>query len=86
MMTLAWDLWVDYHRTDGAGLTHTNSRHLAPGITLRVGQFVVVGNEEADAAVAEVMSVDADGVVLVRALPGPAEEHLHLTGHVGHAG
>src|SRR5438445_13775 len=29
----AWDLWVDYHRTDGAGLTHTNSPHVAPGIT-----------------------------------------------------
>lgn len=83
---MKWDLWVDYHRTDGAGLTHTNARHTAPGVTLRPGLFLVVGNEEADPAVAEVVSVDADGVVLVRVLPGSAEEHLHLTGHLGRAG
>lgn len=80
---MEWDLWVDYHRTDGAGLTHTNARHAAPGVTLRVGEFVVVGNEEADPAVAEVVSIDPDRLVLVRVLPGPAEEHLHLTGRPG---
>jgi hypothetical protein len=75
-----WDLWVDYHRTDGAGLTHANARHLPPGRTLTVGEYLVVGNEEADPAVAEVVSVDPDGILLVRVLPGPAEDHLHLTG------
>lgn len=83
---MKWDLWVDYHRTDGAGLTHTNVRHAVSGVTLRPGVFVVVGNEEADPAVAEVVSVDPDGVVLVRVLPGPAEEHLHRTGHLGRTG
>lgn len=83
---MKWDLWVDYHRTDGDGLTHTNARHAATGVTLRPGVFLVVGNEEADPAVAEVMSVDPDGLVLVRVLPGPAEEHLHLTGHLGRTG
>lgn len=75
---MRWDLWVDYHRTDGAGLTHTSLRNAEPGITVEVGHFLVVGNEEAEPAVAEVVSVDDRGVVLVRVLPGPAEDHLHL--------
>ena len=86
MMTLAWDLWVDYHRTDGDRLTHANVRDVESGIVLRVGDYVVVGNEEADPAVAEVVSIDARGIVLVRVLPGPAEEHLHLTGRIDRAG
>ena len=76
-----WDLWVDYHRTDGGRLTHTHRRHLRPGVDLIVGSYLVVGNEEADPAVAEVVSVDAKGIVLVRVLPGPAEDHLHLVRH-----
>lgn len=75
-----WDLWVDYHRTDGNGLTHTNVRNAEPGVELKQGDHVVVGNEEADPAVAEVMAVKPTGVVLVRVLPGPAENHLHLVG------
>jgi hypothetical protein len=81
--TMNWDLWVDYHRTDGDGLTHSNVVDAEPGVTLRVGDYVVVGNEEADPAVAEVVSIDARGIVLVRVLPGPAEEHLHRTGRHG---
>lgn len=76
-----WDLWVDYHRTDGDGLTHAITEHLKPGVDLIVGSYLVVGNEEADPAVAQVVSVDARGIVLVRVLPGPAEEHLHLVRH-----
>jgi hypothetical protein len=85
-MTLAWDLWVDYHRTDGDRLTHTNLRDVESGIVLGVGDYVVVGNEEADPAVAEVVSIDARGIVLVRVRPGPADEHLHLTSRIDRAG
>jgi hypothetical protein len=77
---MRWDLWVDYHRTDGAGLTHTNLRNAEPGVAVEVGRFLVVGNEEAEPAVAEVVRVDDRGVVLVRVLPGPADDHLHLVG------
>ena len=76
-----WDLWVDYNRTDGAGLTHTHRRHLKPGVDLIVGSYLVVGDEDADPAVAEIVSVDARGIVLVRVLPGPVEDHLHLVRH-----
>jgi hypothetical protein len=73
---MRWDLWVDYHRTDEDGLTHTNVRNA--GIELHKGDFVVVGNEEADPAIAEVTAVEPDGTVLIRVLPGPVEQHLHL--------
>jgi hypothetical protein len=79
-MTPLWDLWVDYHRRDGDGLTHSHLEDVESDIEIVPGAYVVVGNEEADPAVAEVVSVESDGVVLVRVLPGPAEEHLHLTG------
>ena len=75
---MSWDLWVDYHRTDDAGLTHTNKRNASRGVELRPRMHLVVGNEEADPAVAEVIEVRGDGTVLVRVLPGPVDGHLHL--------
>ena len=77
---MTWDLWVDYLRTDGEGLTHTSVRNVSPGVILRVGEYVVVGNEDADPAVAQIVSVDDDGVVLVAVLPGPVEDHRALLG------
>ena len=62
---MTWDLWVDYLRTDGEGLTHTSVRNVSPGVILRVGEYVVVGNEDADPAVARVVSVDDDGQVAI---------------------
>ena len=52
---------------------------MAPGV------HVVVGSEEADAAVVPVITVKASGVVLVRVVPGPAEDHLHLVEAPGRA-
>jgi hypothetical protein len=75
-----WQLSIDYHRTDAEGLTHGNIRNVVPGTKLVVGDHILVGNEEADPAVAEVVQVGPDGLVLVRVLLGPAAEHLHLVG------
>lgn len=75
---MQWDLWIDYHRHDGDGLTHGSVRDLEPGVELKVGAHVVVGNEEAEPAVAEVVAIKPSGVVLVRVLPGPVEDHFHL--------
>ena len=75
---MKWDLWIDYHRLDDDGLTHASVKDAEPGVELAVGRYVVVGNEEADPAVAEVVEIDDRGVVLVRVLPGPAEDHFDL--------
>ncbi len=73
-----WDLWLDYHRRDADGLTHGNVRNARPGATLVPGAYIVVGNEEADSAVAEVVRIDDDGVVLLRVLPGTVEDNRTL--------
>jgi hypothetical protein len=75
---MSWDLWVDYQRRDGDGLTHASVKDASPGVELEVGGFVVVGNEKADPAVAEIISVDERGIVLVRVLPGSCDDHRHL--------
>lgn len=75
---VTWDVWVDYHRTDGEGLTHTNVRNAKSGVRLEPGAHVVVGNEEADPAVAQVIAVEERGVLLVRVLPGSVEDNLGL--------
>ncbi len=72
----SWDLWLDYHRRDADGLTHGNVRNACPGSQMEPGRYVVVGNEEADAAVAEIVRFEDKGVVLVRVLPGSVEDNL----------
>jgi len=75
---MTWDLWLDYQRIDADGLTHGNVRNGARGVELSPGRFVIVGNEEADPAVAQVVRVEGRGVVLVRVLPGSVGDRLHL--------
>ena len=75
---MTWDLWVDFHIVDNDGLTHASTRDARAGVDVRPGGYLVVGNEDADPAVAQVVSVDDAGVVLLRILPGPAEAHLTL--------
>lgn len=75
----SWDLWIDYHRRDADGLTHGNVRNACPGSQLESGRYVIVGNEEADAAVAEIVRFEDNGVVLVRVLPGSVQDNrAHL--------
>ncbi len=74
----SWDLWVDFHRVDAAGLTHANVRDAAEGVDLQQGQFILVGDADADAGVAQVVDVSTDGVVLLRVLPGHADLHRQL--------
>lgn len=85
-MERRFGLWVDYHRRDADGLTHAHVNDVESGSELVAGSVVLVGNGEGDPAVAEVVAIDDDGVVLVRVLPGPAEQHLHLVPHLHQAG
>jgi hypothetical protein len=71
----SWDLWLDYHRRDADGLTHGSIRNAQREVDLVAGRYIVVGNEEADPAVAEVVRIQDNGVVLVRVLPGSVEDN-----------
>ena len=71
----SWDLWLDYHRRDADGLTHGHIRNAQHRVNVAPGRYIVVGNEEADPAVAEVVRIQDNGVVLVRVLPGSVEDN-----------
>ena len=75
VVVVSWDLWIDYHRRDGDGLTHASVKDLSHGVSIVVGQLISVGNEEADPALAEMVSIDERGIVLVRVLPGTLEHN-----------
>ena len=78
--TLTWDLWIDFQAEDVDGLTSTLVEYARPGFTLEAGTYVLVGSDDSELAVARVVSVEPDGLVYTRVLPGPASEHVHLLG------
>ncbi len=78
--TLTWDLWIDFQSEDADGLTPALVDHGRPGTTLEAGTYVLVGSDDSELAVARVVSVEPDGLVYARVLPGSASEHLHLVG------
>lgn len=73
-----YDLDVDF-------MDMTNGRRLwariedaRAGFVPIAGRYVVVGCEDADPAVAHVVSVDAAGNIQLAVLPGSVEAHHHL--------
>ena len=48
------------------------------GLALGVGRYVVVGDEDADAKVARIVTIDADGNVEFEVLPGTIASHSDL--------
>ena len=78
--TLTWDLWIDFQAQDEGGLTPALVEHARLGVDVTAGRYLLVGSEDSELAVARIVSVDPDGVVQTRVLPGPAAEHFHLIG------
>jgi hypothetical protein len=81
MKTADWDLWIDFLSGDDDGLTRANIRNLRPGLRLCVGDIIIVGNEDAESGVGEVMELGQNGFALVKVFPGSiAENHFRLDG------
>ena len=78
--SLTWDLWIDFQAQDADGLTPALMEHARPGVTVEAGTYLLVGSDDSELAVARIVSVEPDGIVYTRVLPGPAREHLHLLG------
>ena len=70
-----WDLWIDFQRADDEGLTRGNIRNARPGVALNVGNVIVVGNEDAESAVGEVVELGDRGFVLVKVFAGSVDEN-----------
>jgi hypothetical protein len=73
-----YDIAVDFmDMTDDRRLWTrvADARH---GFVPIAGQFVLTGCDDADPAVAQILSVDAKGRIELQILRGPAESHRHL--------
>lgn len=77
---MTYDIWVDFQRMTDDGHLRARTRNACPGFTVTAGAYVLVGCEDAEPAVAHVLSVSADGSVELQVLPGAAADHDALLG------
>ncbi len=75
MKTVDWDLWIDFQSGDDEGITRANVRNLRPGLRLCVGDKIVVGNEDAESGVGEVIELGQNGVAMIKVFPGSLTEN-----------
>ncbi|MEJ7583584.1 MAG: hypothetical protein WKF43_05720 [Acidimicrobiales bacterium] len=74
------ELWVDDHQEYEAGVVHAHLRHARVPLDPGTGNFIVVGDDEIEPALAEVLSRSVSGGLRLRMLPGPASSHHELHG------
>ena len=79
---MAYDLWVDFQRMQDDGRLLARAHNARAELVIIAGMHLVVGCEDADPAVAEVLSVAADGSIELRVLPGAAADHRALVHNV----
>jgi hypothetical protein len=72
---------LDYHRVAPGGLTRARRNDVRPGVQLSQWDYVVVGDEDAEPAVAQVVDVSSDGAILLRILEGSVAHNAHLLSH-----
>lgn len=78
MEGLIVELWVDDHQEYEPGVVHAHLRHARVPLDPRPGDYVVVGDDEIEPALAEVLSRSEVGDLRLRMLPGPAKSRPEL--------
>lgn len=76
-MIVPVEIYVDWNTMDDTGLPWTFVDDAEDPSSIAPGAFVVAGQGSA-VAVGEVVDVGDDGVVHLRALPGPVARYAHL--------
>ena len=56
----------------------TRLKDARPGFVPIAGRYVVIGSDDADPAVAKILSVNADGHIELQVLPGTVDPHRDL--------
>lgn len=80
MERLIVELWVDDHQEYEPGVIYAHLRHARVPLDPRTGDYLVVGDDEIEPALAEVLSRSEAGELRLRMLPGPAWSHPELQG------
>ncbi len=73
-----FDVWVDFMGMVGGSALWASPADVRAGLRLEVGLHVVVGDEDADPAVARVVAIDDTGNIELEVLPGSVESHQDL--------
>lgn len=73
-----YEIAVDFMDMTNDRLLWTRAADARLGVELAVGRYVVVGDDDADPKVAQIVAVDADGNVGLEVLPGSVESHADL--------
>lgn len=76
----AVELWVDDHQEYEPGVVYAHLRHARIPLDPRPGDFIVVGDDEMEPALAKVLSRDDSNVLRLHLLPGPATSHREFHG------
>jgi hypothetical protein len=77
-MAISYDIAVDFMDMRNDGRLWTRMKDVRPRFVPIAGQYAVVGCEDADPAVARIISVDIEGGIQLQVLDGSVDEHRHL--------
>jgi len=76
-----YDIWVDLMSMRDDGRLWTRMTDVRTGYVPMAGDYAVVGCEDADLAVARIITVDIEHGIQLEVLDGDVEEHRHLLTH-----
>lgn len=77
-MRTDYDIWVDFMSMRDDRRLWTRLQDARSGFVSIVGQYAVVGSEEAFPAVTQIVAMDIEGGIQLLVLDGDVEEHRHL--------
>ena len=72
------DIAVDFMDMTNAGRLWTRMADVRPGFVPIAGRYAIVGCEDADPAVARLVTVDIERGIQLEVLDGDIEDHRHL--------
>ena len=73
-----YDIAVDFMDMTNDGRLWVRPADVRSGLSILVGRYVVVGDDEADPRVAQVMAFDEAGNIELQVLPGSVASHAGL--------
>lgn len=76
--TAEYDIAVDFMDMTNDGRLWTRMADVRSGFLPIAGQYAIAGCEDADPAVARIITVDIERGIQLEILDGDAEEHRHL--------